>query len=121
MSRRSKSEEQQGIETLDSQLIFRFEDLTIAKTSENIIVINKLLGGISDSTYAMTAIGSQKLWCLYNEGNTLVDTRSQKGNRSFSWSGTLEPGLYTLTTGPSTKEFSKHRVPGRGYSVTFRI
>jgi hypothetical protein len=121
MSRKSKVEEEQIPTQLDSQVVFKFEDLTVSKTSENILVINKALGGISDSTYSMTAVGSQKLWCLYNEGNSLVETGSQKGNRSFAWSGTLSPGIYTLTTGPSTKEFTKHRVPGRGYSVTFRI
>ncbi len=103
------------------QVILKFEDLVISKTNSGTIVIDKKLGGISDHTYRMFASGGQKDWILYKENEPYFDTGSQHGNRSFHWEGILEPGLYTLSTGPLVKDFSKHRVPGRGYQITFRV
>jgi hypothetical protein len=104
-----------------SILLFQFEDITIVRNTDNTITISKLLTGISDSCYARSAVGSQKNWSLYNEFNVLIDTGNQHGNRPFVWQGTLEPGLYTLETGIPSKNYTKHRIPGRNYQVTFRI
>lgn len=125
MARKSKLEDgteetEQPTET-PSTVLFRFEDLSITRNLDNTITINKSLSGISDSCYARSAVGSQKNWSLYTENNVLVETGNQHGNRSFAWTGNLEPGLYTLTTGVPSKNFTKHRIPGRNYQVTFRV
>jgi hypothetical protein len=124
---RTKKIEEHTMESLEEITLFRFEDLVIKQrknSSEDTItyttIIDKTFGGISDSTYAITAMGAQKNWCLYNESNILIDTGAQHGNRTYHWEGILGNGLYTLTTG-TVKDTSKHRVPGRGYKVIFRI
>ncbi len=122
MTRKNKLEE--GTEEIVQPvrtILFNFEDLTISSNPDTTITINKTLSGISDSCYARSAIGSQKNWSLYTENDVLIETGNQHGNRSFTWSGNLEPGLYTLTTGVPSKNFTKHRIPGRNYQVTFRV
>lgn len=128
MSRkRMEDESQEGIELVQEQsqvteqVILKFEDLTVSRTESGTIKISKLLGGISDHTYRMFAAGGQKDWILYKENEPYLDTGSQHGNRSFTWEGLLDSGLYTLSTGPLVKDFSKHRVPGRGYQISFRV
>ena len=108
-------------EQLENVLILSFEDVTIYNKSNGVVTIDKIRSGISDSTYARVAVGPQKTWQLFNENGVEVETGSQKGNRSFHYSGMLSPGLYVLTTGPSVKDYSKHRIPGRGYKIVFRI
>jgi hypothetical protein len=101
--------------------LVQFEDLHIVRTRETgEICIDKKSGGIADSTYSLGAVGSQKNWALYTEGGVLIDTGSQHGNRVFHWQGVLEPGTYTLTTGPS-HVYTKRRVAGRGYKIMFRV
>ena len=126
MTKRSdKLEEEKGSQEIPDQLetilILNFEDVTIYKQSNGLVTIDKIRSGISDSTYARVAVGPQKTWQLFNENGVEVETGSQKGNRSFHYSGMLSPGLYVLTTGPSVKDYSKHRIPGRGYKIIFRI
>ena len=126
MTKRSdKLEEEKGSQEIPDQLetilILNFEDVTIYKQSNGLVTIDKIRSGISDSTYARVAVGPQKTWQLFNENGVEVETGSQKGNRSFHYSGMLSPGLYVLTTGPSVKDYSKHRIPGRGYKIVFRI
>ena len=121
--RKEESELELATEDLkisDIAILLRFEDLTIMKR-ENITFIDKLRSGISDSTYARVAVGPQKFWQLFNDADVEIPTGSQKGNRPFHFEGELLPGLYTLTTGPAVKDYSKHRIPGRGYKVVFRI
>ena len=108
-------------EQLETILILSFEDVTITKQSNGLITIDKIRSGISDSTFARVAVGPQKTWQLFNENGVEVETGSQKGNRPFHYSGMLSPGLYVLTTGPAVKNYSKHRIPGRGYKIVFRI
>lgn len=108
-------------EQLETILILSFEDVTISKQSNGLITIDKIRSGISDSTFARVAVGPQKTWQLFNENGVEVETGSQKGNRPFHYSGMLSPGLYVLTTGPGVKDYSKHRIPGRGYKIVFRI
>lgn len=127
MSRKSK--EELGIEIPASeisnesneQILLKFEDLTVSRTPSNTIKISKTLGGISDHTYRMFASGGQKYWYLYKDGQPALDTGNQNGNRAFLWEGNLDPGLYTLGTGPTVKDISKHRIPGRGYQIMFRV
>ena len=126
MTKRSdKLEEEKGSQEIPDQLetilILNFEDVTIYKQSNGLVTIDKIRSGISDSTYARVAVGPQKTWQLFNENGVEVETGSQKGNRSFHYSGMLSPGLYVLTTGPSVKDYSKHRIPGRGYKIAFRV
>jgi len=106
---------------LETILILNFEDVTIYKMSNGLVTIDKIRSGISDSTYARVAVGPQKTWQLFNENGIEVETGSQKGNRPFHYSGMLSPGLYVLTTGPGVKDYSKHRIPGRGYKIAFRV
>jgi len=138
MSRPRKEEEpvsttlqEQPTDTL--QTLFKFEDLTISKRriyqrdgnmsslSYNII-IQKDSGGISDSTYNLGATGATKNWQLFGEdGNEIsLGVPAPHGNRAILWEGTLNNGLYTLTTGPS-HNVSKHRIAGRGYKIMFRV
>jgi len=137
MSRSRKEEEpvstiqEQPADTL--QTIFKFEDLTISKRrifqqdgssvslSYNII-IQKESGGISDSTYNLGAAGATKNWQLFAEDGSEISLGipAPHGNRALLWEGTLNNGLYTLTTGPS-HNVTKHRIAGRGYKIVFRV
>ena len=126
MTKRSdKLEEEKGSQEIPDQLetilILNFEDVTIYKQSNGLVTIDKIRSGISDSTYARVAVGPQKTWQLFNENGIEIETGAQKGNRPFHYSGMLNPGLYVLTTGPAVKNYSKHRIPGRGYKIVFRI
>ena len=117
-----EKENTQGIpDQLETTLILSFEDVTIYKQSNGLVTIDKIRSGISDSTFARVAVGHQKFWQLFNESGVEVETGSQKGNRPFHYSGMLSPGLYVLTTGPGVKDYSKHRIPGRGYKIAFRV
>ena len=109
--------------TIEPVLLFEFEDVIIFRhPTNNLVTIDKVRGGISDSTFARVAVGPQKFWRLTNTGTgSQVNVSEQKGNRSFHFVGVLEPGLYDLTVGPEVRDYSKHRIPGRGYKITFRI
>jgi len=121
MARNTKKDNQDTINNQDITLMLRFEDLTITKDAEGTIIIDKAKGGISDSTCAITAVGPQKFWHLVDESQNEIESGSQLGNRSFYFEGKLVPGTYTLKTGLPIKDFSKRRISGRGYSITFRI
>lgn len=126
MTRKNKLDETGIEETIHEvvpsaeEILLKFEDLTITR-SESGIKIVKTLGGISDHTFKMFASGKQRFWCLYRNEDMSVVTDDLNGNRAFQWAGTLDPGLYTLSTGPVVKNFSKHRIPGRGYQISFRV
>jgi len=121
MTKKPKEETLSEITESSTVLMLRFEDLTITKDQNDFVIINKVKGGISDSAYAMTAVGVQKNWQLLDEAQTEIESGSQHGNRPFHFEGNLLPGLYTIRTGMPVKDFSKHRIPGRGYSITFRL
>jgi hypothetical protein len=126
-----KIEPEQPANTL--QTLFKFEDLTISKRgiyqqegsmascSYN-IVIQKESGGISDSTYNLGASGVTKNWQLFSEDGCeiVLGEPAPHGNRALLWEGPLNNGLYILTTGPS-HNYSKRRIAGRGYKITFRV
>jgi hypothetical protein len=102
-------------------IIVRFEDMSVTKKPDGRIIIDKPTGGISDSSYAMTAVGNQKNWALVREDGFVIETGNQHGNRGFHWEGNLVPGFYSLLTGLPQKNFTKHRVAGRGYKIQFMV
>lgn len=121
-----KKDEESGMyfeATPETEVLFQIEDLLIQRVNGpdvSEISITKEMGGISESTYANGASGSQKNWNLTNQTGDIIDVGDQHGNRPFRWIGQLKPGLYTLVTGMSFN-YSKRRIPGRGYKVQFRI
>lgn len=126
MSKKDKA----SIETLEQpiefsehlpEIIVKFEDLLMVKLANGTIRIEKQLGGISDSTYSTLAVGNQKNWQLLDSNMSEIDTGKQHGNRPFYFEGALPSGNYTLMTGRDVKIYNKHRIPGRGYKLQFRI